>query len=174
MPLNNPFLRHINHYEPEDKQEILNKGTFLPGESYTYMMEHWQRLYTRYSEWDPWPVTRLIVVLIGFGYYVDSQCAWKLTFHDLGAIACTLSLVFFIMVVVSGTLASLCLDLAMLVIYLVILCNQWFYDAANWILRKILRLNNRTLLALFGLCGEIVLFALSSVLLQRLFSHMRI
>lgn len=137
-------------------------------------MGYWQRFQEWYCGWDPWPLARIIIVLGVFGYYINSQCAWKLTLHDLGAIACTLSLVFFIIAVISGTLASLCLDLAMLLIYLVILSNQWFYEATCWFLKALLRLRCRILLALFGLCGEIILFALSFVFLQRLLSHIRI
>ena len=49
----------------------------------------------------------------------------------------------------------------------IILCNDWFYDATCVTLRMVLRLRSRALLAVLGLCGEILLFGAAATLIYR-------
>lgn len=65
-------------------------------------------------------------------------------------------------VMLSSGLAHICLVALMFPICGIILCNDGFYDATRWVLRVAFRIRSERLLAVLGLCGEILLFVIAA------------
>ena len=53
---------------------------------------------------------------------------------------------------------------------IVVVLNDWIYEASLWALRTLFRLRSRRLLATASLCSEAALFAGGFVLLRRFFA----
>jgi hypothetical protein len=126
-----------------------------------------------WGERDWWPLTRLLTVGLAFGFLAHWRFGWNPVVRDLWSIPGGFLTIFSFILLLSSTMAHLCLVVLSIPMCGIILCNDWFYDATHWTLRIVLRLRSRALLAVLGLCGEIALFGLASYLLKvHLLSHL--
>lgn len=128
-------------------------------------MDRWQRFQEWYSDWDSWPFVRLSVVLLLLGLRIVPSCHVTLTPRDLGAILCTVVLVFLLMTIISGAIASLlmvaflwALTAVAYLAYWLVLCNDWFYDATCWLLEVVFHMRPSRMRSLLSFGGEVLLF----------------
>lgn len=110
------------------------------------------------GERDWWPLTRLLTVGLVFGLVAHWRFGWNPVLRDLWALPGGFVTLFSFVVLLSSAMAHLCLVALAIPMCGVILLNDWFYDATVWTLRMVLRLRCRAVLAVLGLCGEILMF----------------
>lgn len=107
---------------------------------------------------DWWPFTRLLISATTLGLAAHVFLGWEVQPRQLLALSGQMLGVLSILAMISFTLADLYLLLFLGPLYVVGVLNDWFYGASRWICRTVLRLQSTPLLALGGLCGEILLF----------------
>ena len=120
--------------------------------------------------WDWWPLTRLLTVGLVFGLVAHWRFGWNPVVRDLWALPGGIVALLSFAVLLSSAVAHLCLVALAITMCGIILLNDWLYDATVWSLRMVLRLKSRTVLAVLGLCGEIVMFGGIAHALRRLFA----
>jgi len=119
--------------------------------------------------WNYWPLTRLLAV--GASLSLQAHlCGWDVPWEIILAlpgrvIATLLGLLLF-----STTLAYVYAGLWLIPLMIVVLLNDWTYEASRWALRTLFRLRSHRLLAAVSLCSEAALFAGGFVLLRRFFA----
>lgn len=120
------------------------------------------------TRWDWWPLARLLTVIAVFGAVAYGRFGWT---PDLAAVAALPRRVFEVLsfcALISFGLAHLYLILLMFPIFAVVTLNDTFYAGSHWLCRVVLRMRSGQVLALSGLCGEIVLFGGLGLLIRRL------
>lgn len=118
---------------------------------------------------DWWPFTRLIIMAAALGLAVHFYLGWTVRPQELLALSGQMLGVLSILAMISFVLADLYLLLFLGPLYAVGVLNDWFYSAGWHACRAILRPRSAWLLALGGLCGEIVLFGGLGYLLRAAF-----
>lgn len=111
------------------------------------------------SEWDPWPLIRLVAVFIAAALWLHWR--FQLTMpspRELARIGAGLFETFCVCAVLSAVLADLFLVVLMFPLYATIVLQDWFYDASHWLLRLFLGPRSPRLTAGLALAGELGLF----------------
>jgi|CXWL01.1.fsa_nt_gi hypothetical protein len=112
-----------------------------------------------FQYWDPWPLTRLLLVLATLSLWAHLQngCALP-TPPVLGRAAFGLFEAFCLCTLVSFTLARLLVVILMFPLYAIIVLNDWFYDGSYWLIRFLTGPRSPRWKAGFALAGELGLF----------------
>jgi len=118
---------------------------------------------------DWWPFTRIAITAAALGAAVHFFLGWQPPLRQVLAMPGQVLGVLSILAMISFVLADLYLLLFLVPIYVIGVLNDWFYLASWHACRAILRLRAAWLLAIGGLCGEIVLFGGLACLLREAF-----
>ncbi len=119
-----------------------------------------------WDERDWWPLTRLLIVGLAFGLLAHWKFGWNPVARDLWALPGGVLTILFFVVLLSSTMAHVCLVVLAIPLCGIIMLNDWLYDFSRASCRVYLRTRSRVALNLAGLCGEIALFGLLFYLLR--------
>ena len=119
---------------------------------------------------DWWPFTRLVITAAAMGLVANWVVGWKPRPEAIAAAFAQVLGVLSILAMISFALADFYLLLILIPLYAVATLNDWFYAAGRWACRAALGPKPTPLLAVGGLCGEILLFGGLGYLLHRLFT----
>jgi len=119
------------------------------------------------SDRDWWPFTRMLITAAALGLGAHLYLGWQVRPRELLVLPGQMLGVLSILAMISFVLADLYLLLFLIPLYILAVLNDWTYGASWHACRAILRLRSARLLALGGLCGEIVLFGGLAYLLRR-------
>ncbi len=111
-----------------------------------------------WAERDCWPLTRLLVVALAFGWIAHWRFAWNPAWRDVWALPGGIAAIFLTIVALSSGLAHVVLVAAAIPLCGIILLNDWLYDLSAAAYRVALRPRSAGIIALAGLIGELVLF----------------
>lgn len=117
---------------------------------------------------DWWPFTRLVITAAALGLAAHIFLGWQVRPREVLALPGQMLGVLSILAMISFVLADLYLLLFLGPLYIVGVLNDGFYAASRWACRAAFRLRSAWLLALGGLCGEILLFGGLAYLLRRI------
>jgi len=115
---------------------------------------------------DWWPFTRIIVTAAALGLAAHVYLGWPLRPRELFALSGQILGVLSILAMISFVLADLYLLLFLVPLYVVGVLNDGFYNASRAACRGLLRLRSAPVLALGGLCGEVLLFGSLALLIR--------
>ncbi|MDE2142868.1 MAG: hypothetical protein KGJ84_10690 [Elusimicrobia bacterium] len=119
-----------------------------------------------WSERDWWPLTRLLIVVLSFGLVAHWKFGWNPAARDLWALPGGIVAILSFVVLLSSTMAHVCLVLLAIPLCGIIMLNDWLYDLSRASCRVLLGTRSRVVLNLAGLSGEIALFGLLFYLLK--------
>ncbi len=120
------------------------------------------------TRWDWWPLARLLIVLATFAAFAHLRLGWTVDLASLATLPRRSFEVFSVLTVVSSGLAHLYLMFLAFPIYAVVTLNDTFYEASRKAFTSAFPGSNR-LADMFGLAGELALFGVVGLLLQRYF-----
>jgi len=116
---------------------------------------------------DWWPFTRLAITATALGAAAHTFLGWQPPLRQVLAMPGQTLGVLSILAMISFVLADLYLLLFLGPLYVVGVLNDWFYFASHCACRMVFRPKSAWLLALGGLCGEILLFGSLAYFLRR-------
>ena len=117
---------------------------------------------------DWWPFTRLLIATAALGLGAHFYLGWQVRPRELLALSGQMLGVLSLLAMISFVLADLYLLLFLGPLYVVGVLNDYFYLASWHACRMILRFRSAWLLAIGGLCGEVLLFGGLACLLRSL------
>ena len=89
-----------------------------------------------FTQWDPWPLIRLLSVLCTLGLWAHWRFGWgPPALPSFGQTALSLFEAFCLCALVSFTLARLLIVILMFPLYAVIVLNDWLYDGSYWMIQ---------------------------------------
>ena len=109
-----------------------------------------------FPNWDPWPLTRLLLVLATLSLWIHWRFGWALPTPSCLARAVFGFFEIFCLCALIG-LAQLYMIVLAFPVYATIVLNEWFYDSCYWLLEKS-GPRSPGLKAGFALAGELGLF----------------
>lgn len=118
---------------------------------------------------DWWPFSRLLITAAVLGSAAHFFLGWQVRPQALVSMGIQSFGVLSLLAMISFVLADLYLLLFLFPLLIVGVLNDWFYSASRWTCQVVLRLRAASLLAVGGLCGEILLFGGLAFLLRRFF-----
>lgn len=119
-----------------------------------------------WSERDWWPLTRLLMVGLAFGLHAHWKFGWNPHPRDLWALPGGILAILSFIVLLSSSMAHVCLVVLAIPMCGIIMLNDWLYDFSRAGCRVFLGERPRVVLNLAGLSGEIALFGLLFYLLK--------
>ena len=120
-------------------------------------------------EWNPWPLTRLLTVIIVLAIQAHLAYGWEIPWEVFIALPGRILSVFVGLFLVSGTLACIYALLWLVPLATLIFLNDWTYEGSRWIIRTLFKLRSGCLLAGASLCLEAAVFVGGFFLLQHFF-----
>ena len=123
-----------------------------------------------WGERDCWPFARILIVTFVLGAAAHRFVGWAIDVRHLLGLPRQMLGVLSILALISFALAELYLLVFAIPLYVVGVLNDWFYCVSRWVCQGAFRIRSAPLLALGGLCGEIILFGVAALLLQRVFA----
>lgn len=117
---------------------------------------------------DWWPFTRLLITSAAMGLAAHWAMGWKPRPEEILAASAQVLGVLSILAMISFVLADLYLLAFLLPLYALAVLNDWSYGMSLAICRFAFGLRPGPILALAGLCGEILLFAVAGLLARYL------
>jgi len=131
--------------------------------------------WTRCTQWNLWPLTRLLIVLATLGLWAHWRFDWRPpALPQVGEFVLGQIAVFFLCSLVSSILGQLYLLVLTFPLLAAIVLNDWFYEGSRWLLRLISGPRPPRLEAGLALAGELGLFvglSRSIVLLLKTYCH---
>lgn len=124
------------------------------------------------SDVDWWPFTRITIAAAVLGLAAHLFLGWQPPLRQLLAMPGQILGVLSLMAMISFALADLYLLVFLIPLLIVGILNDWFYGASRWVCRVMLRIQSARVLAIGGLCGEVLLFLAAGLLLRRIASHL--
>ena len=116
---------------------------------------------------DWWPFTRLLITAAVLGLAAHTFFGWSVEPRRLLSTPGQMLGVLSILAMISFILADLYLLAFLLVpLYVVGVLNDWFYLASRAACRVLLRLRSAPVLAVGGLCGEVLMFGSLALLIR--------
>ncbi|OYV35757.1 MAG: hypothetical protein B7Z81_08335 [Acidocella sp. 20-61-6] len=111
-------------------------------------------------------LTRLLTVGLSFGLLAHWKFGWNPVARDLWALPGGILTILSFVVLLSATMAHVCLVVLAIPMCGIIMLNDWLYDFSRASCRVFLGTRSRVVLNLAGLSGEIALFGLLFYLLK--------
>jgi hypothetical protein len=133
-----------------------------------YAMVEREDSWLTWGDRDCWPFARIVIVGAVLGAAAHHCLGWRIDARRLMALPGQVLGVLSMAAMISFVLAELYLLLFAIPVYVIGVLNDWFYDASRWLGWTVFRLRSTVILALAGVCGEILFFG-GAIYLLRVF-----